>query len=531
MFSSGPHQSTQSLLPELPEDLARLAARLETTVVDVREPLQESLGALLGPGTNALTPDFLELCTQALQRITFDGTAIAVPTRDQHSIVFCGVSCDIYRTKFAARLPMPPRPARLLMQSACESLRLLRQRETMQLQLDSSALQIAQSFEEQCWLRNLARNLSISSVTSNANMLARGILGPLLDLLRAEDLYIVVDQEEERRSGLSSFSFGGARVSTADIIGLMQQLVAERPVGPIVMNNTQLLQGRVRSLIAVPIVFGERTLGFVVAINRLIPKGQKASVLYDPEFGSVEVGLMEEASVLLSTQTHNIRLVIESQHLAIGTLQAMSRAIDARDPYTSGHSERVARLSFELAEILGLQEVACQEIYVAGVLHDIGKIGIPDRVLLKAGVLTPEEFDIIKQHPEIGYRIAEQLGNLQFTLPGILYHHERWDGAGYPHGLSGDNIPLMARIIAVADSFDAMTSSRPYRKTMELATALDIMQNGAGKQWDSMIVRGFENWREKRIRQLPSLPPAGTSIIPQEPPYANITQNVLALQI
>ncbi len=118
-------------------------------------------------------------------------------------------------------------------------------------------------------------------------------------------------------------------------------------------------------------------------------------------------------------------------------------------------------------------------IYVAGILHDVGKIGVPDRVLLKAGTLSDEEFDIIKQHPEIGYRIVEQLGKLHFTLPGVLYHHERWDGRGYPQGLAGDDIPLMARIIAVADSFDAMTSSRPYRNAMPLSQACDIIHDAA----------------------------------------------------
>jgi HD-GYP domain-containing protein (c-di-GMP phosphodiesterase class II) len=123
------------------------------------------------------------------------------------------------------------------------------------------------------------------------------------------------------------------------------------------------------------------------------------------------------------------------------------------------------------------------------------------------------------------------LGKLHFTLPGVLYHHERWDGRGYPQGLAGDDIPLMARIIAVADSFDAMTSSRPYRNAMPLAQACEIIQEGSGKQWDAMLVRCFQHWREQRISSLPQLPANGTSLIPQEPPYADITQSILALQL
>jgi HD-GYP domain-containing protein (c-di-GMP phosphodiesterase class II) len=390
---------------------------------------------------------------------------------------------------------------------------------------------MAQSFEEQCWLRDLARNLSITGATTNANALARGILGPLLELLRAEELYVIVNKEETLRSGLVSNCFGETRWSVEAISALLDELAPEGPIAPVVVNNAELLSGQIHSLVAVPIVTCDRPLGYIVAVNRLVAVAGNVPGLIDPEFGSVEVGLMEEASVLLSTQAHNIRLVLDSQHLALGTLQAMSRAIDARDPYTRGHSERVARLSFEIAEILGLQETACQEIYVAGILHDVGKIGIPDRVLLKAGALTDEEYGIIKQHPEIGYRIIEQLGKLHFTLPGVLYHHERWDGGGYPHGLAGEDIPLMARIIAVADSFDAMTSSRPYRHAMPLAKACDIIGSGAGKQWDAMLVRCFQQWQVQRQQSLPELPPNGVSLIPQEPPYADITQSILALQM
>jgi HD-GYP domain-containing protein (c-di-GMP phosphodiesterase class II) len=441
------------------------------------------------------------------------------------------LSTDFYRAKVAAIVDMPQSAAKRFMEAACEATRLARQADLMQVRLDASALQIAQSFEEQCWLRDLARNLSISNESANANSLARGILGPLLELLRAEDLYVLVCDQETSRSGLASSCFGTGRVSIEIIAELLASLRIQKPIGPIVINQAELAGGKVNALVAVPILSCDRQLGHIVAINRLVHRRGAGPALTDPEFGSVEVGLMEEASALLSTQAHNIRLVLESQHLALGTLQAMSRAIDARDPYTRGHSERVARLSFEIAQILGLEETACQEIYVAGILHDVGKIGVPDRVLLKAGALTDEEFDIIKQHPEIGYRIVEQLGKLHFTLPGVLYHHERWDGRGYPHQLSGDNIPLMARIIAVADSFDAMTSCRPYRSAMPLEKACEIIGSGAGKQWDALPVRCFQQWQQRRLGSLCEMPAEGVSLIPQEPPYADITQSILAMQM
>ncbi len=467
---------------------------------------------------------------EACERIKEDRATHVIPIDGCRTLVLSELETAFYRAHVATIVEAPVGIAKSLVQAACEATVLGRKAKGLQLQLDISAQQIAQSFEEQCWLRDLARNMSISPETANANLLAQGILRPLLDLLRSEELFLLVRDDETSRSGLTSSNFGSEKILLAEVAGLMQSLVQSKPTGAIVLNKANLLDGRIHSLVAVPILSCERPLGYIVAVNRLPPTAS-AFHLMSPEFGSVDIGLLEEASVLLSTQTHNIRLILDSQHLALGTLQAMSRAIDARDPYTRGHSERVARLSFELAEILGLEETACQEIYVAGILHDVGKIGIPDRVLLKAGALSDEEFDIIKQHPEIGYRIVEQLGKLHFTLPGVLYHHERWDGRGYPQGLAGDDIPLMARIIAVADSFDAMTSSRPYRNAMPLSQACEIIQEGSGKQWDAMLVRCFQHWRQQRIASLPQLPANGISLIPQEPPYADITQSILALQL
>jgi hypothetical protein len=143
--------------------------------------------------------------------------------------------------------------------------------------------------------------------------------------------------------------------------------------------------------------------------------------------------------------------------------------------------------------------VACQEIYVTGVLHDIGKIGIPDQVLLKAGKLDADELRIIQQHPEIGHKILEEFDKLKFALPGVLYHHERIDGGGYPHRLRGDSIPLMARILAVSDAYDAMTSSRVYRNAMGQERAVEILRNGIGTQWDEKAARP-QLFKERTLR-------------------------------
>ncbi len=143
------------------------------------------------------------------------------------------------------------------------------------------------------------------------------------------------------------------------------------------------------------------------------------------------------------------------------------------------------------------------DIYLAGLLHDVGKIGIRDEVLGKPGKLTPEEQEHIRQHVTIGYAILADLRQIRNLLPGVLYHHERYDGAGYPDGLVGENIPLLARILAVADSYDAMTTARPYRDPLPWTRVEEIIAEGAGTQWDKRVVDAFQRCRQKihTIRQ------------------------------
>ncbi len=220
------------------------------------------------------------------------------------------------------------------------------------------------------------------------------------------------------------------------------------------------------------------------------PQGEKLPL------GKPGAKLMAESRSDTLRGDHPHRL--ESPHWdyegTLGALRAMSSAMDIRDPYTFGHSQRVATLARELARLLGLDESASQEIYLAGMLHDIGKIGIPDAVLLKQSRLSEAEYAVIKNHPEIGYRIVEGIRHLHFALPGILHHHERWDGQGYPHGLRAESIPVMARILAVADAYDAMTSSRAYRRAMTARQALQAITAGSGIQWDPRMVGALAAW-------------------------------------
>lgn len=178
-----------------------------------------------------------------------------------------------------------------------------------------------------------------------------------------------------------------------------------------------------------------------------------------------------------------IRQVAQLQQALDGALSALVSALDAKDPYTAGHSTRVAELATFMATRLGMSSDEAEVLRRAGLLHDVGKIGIDDAVLRKHGDLTDQEFRAMKRHPVIGYEILKEINPFEPLLPAVLHHHECWDGTGYPAGLRGDEIPRLAQIIAVADAFDAMTSDRPYRKAMSPARVREIFERGAGRQW------------------------------------------------
>ncbi len=174
-----------------------------------------------------------------------------------------------------------------------------------------------------------------------------------------------------------------------------------------------------------------------------------------------------------------------------GIVQCLSTAIDAKDTYTCGHSERVARIAVRLGDAMALSRGETNDIYLAGLLHDVGKIGIRDEVLLKPGPLTPEEEEHVREHAIIGERIISSVTRLAYLRPAVRGHHERFDGNGYPDGLAGEAIPPIARILAVADSCDAMMSARRYRPALPPARIEEIFRENSGKQWDPKIVECF----------------------------------------
>ncbi|MGZ8782036.1 MAG: HD-GYP domain-containing protein [Gaiellaceae bacterium] len=181
-------------------------------------------------------------------------------------------------------------------------------------------------------------------------------------------------------------------------------------------------------------------------------------------------------------------------------LATFSAALEARDPYLKGHSTRVTAFAETLARLLGWRETRLEGLQLGGSLHDVGKISVDADVLCKPGPLTVGELEQIRRHPVTGARLVESFDDFEPALPYVLHHHERWDGLGYPHGLSGDAIPIEARLLGVADAFDAMTSARAYRPALTVEQALVELERCAGTQFDPELARTFvEGWRQGEI--------------------------------
>ncbi|MGA7077767.1 MAG: HD domain-containing phosphohydrolase [Terriglobales bacterium] len=192
-------------------------------------------------------------------------------------------------------------------------------------------------------------------------------------------------------------------------------------------------------------------------------------------------------------EKQQLKVTIEAlEQLDLGTLRALARAIDAKSEWTAGHSERVTDLALRMARDMGLPAKSLEIMQRGGLLHDIGKIGTPSSVLDKPGTLDPKEMQIMRDHVKIGVRILEPIPCFREALPMVAQHHEWFDGSGYPAGLAGEEISLLARILAVADSYDAIVSNRPYRKGLPKPQALEILRRRSGTQFDPMVFEVFE---------------------------------------
>jgi len=235
-----------------------------------------------------------------------------------------------------------------------------------------------------------------------------------------------------------------------------------------------------RDMVCVPVKVKDKVIGVLQAINRA-----------EGVFTEDDVELFQLFSNQVAIALDNARLYEEIRETFFATAEALAEAIEKRDPYTGGHTKRVVNYCLVAAKYMNLTPEELEILKLSAILHDVGKIGVEDRILRKPGNLDDEEAKIMKMHPLLGAEIMRHIRQLKDLIPGMLHHHERPDGKGYPEGLKGRDIPIVARIISAADTYDAMTTNRPYRKGLSHKTAIDEIKKEAGAQFDKEVAEAF----------------------------------------
>ena len=249
---------------------------------------------------------------------------------------------------------------------------------------------------------------------------------------------------------------------------------------------------RTLTMVCVPLRAREKTIGVLQAINKLPAIGARVQGGGKAEFGKSDQMLLETLSHQVAIAIENSQLYTRIKRNFFDTVEALAEAIEKKDHYTGGHTKRVVHYSVCIAKYMNLTAEEMERVRMGAVLHDIGKIGIEDRILKKDSQLDGAEWKVMQTHPEQGYDIMSRVEGLKDVIGAMRYHHERWDGKGYPTKLKGEAIPLLARIIAVADTYDAMVSTRPYRKGLDPKVAYEEIVRYSGTQFDPQVVEAFK---------------------------------------
>lgn len=376
-------------------------------------------------------------------------------------------------------------------------------KEIESLQAENSAFlrQLNEDMEELVFLRSIADKLALGSMSSTPHDLLKFVLPNLGESAGAEEIHYI-EARGATPEVIESWYLASCeeRVEVATVERLVSNMQNRAQDTPLVINMfDKTMEGKeysgVREFALVGVTTNGVVIGWLVAINRHINDSARREhpvwKLGNNEIGSCEVSLMSTSAAMLASYTHNTTLLEERESVLLSVVRTLVSAIESRDLYTCGHSERVARYARRLAKEFGYDREGCRKIYLTGLLHDLGKIGLSDSVLKKEGPLTAEEYSEIQKHPDLGWAILRELEPLDYVLPGVLHHHERWDGKGYPDQLEADKTPLEGRLLAVVDAFDAMTSDRPYRRGMSWEKAVAILMEGANSQWDAEVVDKF----------------------------------------
>lgn len=367
-------------------------------------------------------------------------------------------------------------------------------------QIEMVGTELAQTYEELVLLHKLSTNMKVTE--SDANFLQMAC-DSLTEIVCVEGIAILLEKIiDDKQQLVVAAGSGLIEIDEHTAAILHSGLIEEIKSGKEALLDSEVdsdfkydWPSNINNIIAVPLYGKEKTesgitgksenghciMGLMVAINRI---GKQ-------DFDSTDIKLFNSVAGGCAVFIENGKLFKDLKELFIGSLKALTSSIDAKDKYTHGHSERVAFISRWIAEKLSqqgqLDEEQIHMVYLAGLLHDIGKIGIEEAVLRKKGELTEMEYNRIKQHPSIGAGILHEIKQMRDIVPGVLSHHERVDGGGYPEGLVGEQIPLTGKIVGLADSFDAMTSKRTYRDAMTVEQALEQIEKGLGTQFDEKV--------------------------------------------
>jgi len=371
-------------------------------------------------------------------------------------------------------------------------------------QCDSLAEALSQSFEEISLLHNVGEVLR---VTRPVMGLLEYVCAELRETTGAEAAvaYLPAGEGSECEMAVS----GCLPLLDSDLPALFEELLESLDAhGNVLINNhcqqdpaLARFSTALERLVVVPVALGEGPPGVLAAVNR---SGE--------EFGSPDAKLIRSSANASAVFIENRRLYNELQQMMMSLVRALVSSVDAKDPYTCGHSGRVAITSREIARQMDLSDELVEEAYMAGLLHDIGKIGTPETILCKEGLLQVEERAIMNQHPEVGGRILSGIRKIEAVRQAVIHHHERLDGTGYPAGMKGEAIPRLARIVGLADAFDAMTSNRPYRPMLPFQEAIREVRRNKGTQFDAAVTEAFFRIDLNRLVQQFAQEPAASCV-------------------
>jgi CHASE2 domain-containing sensor protein len=368
-------------------------------------------------------------------------------------------------------------------------------------------------------LKNFQEDIQITSALAVPSKLPVEFLEPIKRITHCEGvaLYILDDKSKDFKYNAST-GLNAKKDESQRIAGVINKRI-HSDGKPIWIDNVSrhpdlaLLNTNIRCFLGIPLIVKKNTIGILYLYNKLPSKLSPFS-----EFTSEELRLISSFTHQIAVAIENHRLYSDIHDIFLDYIKSIAAALDARDTYTHGHSRRVASFSVGIGKELGLSEGELEFIELSAIIHDIGKIGIKEEVLNNPYRLTDEEIEIVQLHAVKGSEILKPMTRLHVLMPGVRNHHERYDGKGYPDGLRGEETHLIARIIAVADAYDAMTTDRVYRKGLTHEVACQELEKGAGTQFDPKLAVTFINFMEKnpKMKNLKNKPEPDTASISQQ---------------